>query len=68
MIKKVCLTNNFIDIKNRIAYNNIRRKACFSGGLTPKSDIIVSLMADRWRATIKSDIFTDIKSVVGRQH
>lgn len=31
---------------------------CFSGELTPKFDIII--MADRWRATIKSDIFIGI--------
>ena len=40
------------------AYNNIRRKASFSGGLTPKSDIFVNCLIDRWRATLKSDIFT----------
>ena len=31
-----------IDIKNRFAYNNIRRKACFSSGLTLESDIFVN--------------------------
>ena len=48
----------FIDIKNMFAYNNIRRKASFSGGLTPKSGIVVNCLIDRWRATLKSDIFT----------
>ena len=50
----------FIDIKNRCAYNNIRRKACFSSGLTLKSDMLVNHVIDRWRTTLKSDIFTSI--------
>ena len=57
-----------IDIKNRFAYNNIRRKACFSSGLTLKSDMLVNHVIDRWRTTLKSDIFTSTQSVVGRQH
>lgn len=57
-----------IDIKNRFAYNNIRRKACFSSGLTLKSDILINHLIDRWRTTLKSDIFTSTQLVVGRQH
>lgn len=57
-----------IDIKNRFAYNNIRRKACFSSGLTLKSDRLVNHVIDRWRTTLKSDIFTNTQLVVDRQH
>ena len=46
----------FIDIKMRLRYNNIRRKACFSSGLTLKSDMLVNHEIDRWRTTLKSDI------------
>ncbi len=46
-----------IDIKNGFTYNNIRRKACFSSGLTLKSDMLVNHVIDRWRTTLKSDIF-----------
>jgi hypothetical protein len=48
----------FIDIKNAYTYNNIRRKACFSSGLTLKSDMLVNHVIGRWRTTLKSDIFT----------
>ncbi|MCI5740529.1 MAG: hypothetical protein MR302_03315, partial [Lachnospiraceae bacterium] len=58
----------FIDIKNRFAYNNTRRKACFSSGLTLESDMLVNHVIDRWRTTLKSDIFTNTQLVVGRQH
>ena len=51
---------SYIDIKNRIVYNNSRRKACFSSGLTLKSDMLVNQVIDRWRTTLKSDIFTNI--------
>ena len=37
----------FVDIKNMFASNNIRRKASFSGGLTPKSGIFVNCLSDR---------------------
>lgn len=37
----------FVDIKNMFASNNIRRKASFSGGLTPKSGIFVNCLIDR---------------------
>ena len=57
-----------IDIKNRFTYNNIKRKACFSSGLTLKSDMLVNHVIDRWRTTLKSDIFTSTQLVVGRQH
>ena len=57
-----------IDTKNRLPYNSSRRKACFSSGLTLKSDIFVNHVIDRWRTTLKSDIFTNILLVVGRQH
>ena len=57
-----------IDIKNRFAYNNIRRKACFSSGLILESDMFVNHVIDRWRTTLKSDIFTSTQLVVGRQH
>lgn len=57
-----------IDIKNAYAYNNIRGGACSSSGLTLKSDMFVNHVVDRWRTTLKSDIFTGILSVVGRQH
>ena len=48
----------FIDIKNRFAYNNTRRKACFSSGLTLKSDMLVNHVIDqhavgRWQTTLK---------------
>ena len=43
-------------------------KACFSSGLTLKSDMLVNPVIDRWRTTLKSDIFTGILPVVGRQH
>ena len=49
-----------IDIENEIAYNTIKRKACFSSGLTLKSDMFVNQMIDRWRTTLKSDIFTSV--------
>lgn len=42
-----------IDIKNGFPYNNIRREACFSSGLTLKSDILVNREIDRWRTTLK---------------
>lgn len=58
----------FIDIKNRFAYNNTRRKACFSSGLTLESDMLVNHVIDRWRTTLKSDIFINTQLVVGRQH
>lgn len=68
----------FIDIKNMFAYNNIRRKASFSGGLTPKSGIFVNCLIDRWRTTLKSDIFirqllagrwqTTLKLATKREH
>ena len=57
-----------IDIKSGFAYNNIRRKACFSSGLTLKSDMFVNHVIDRWRTTLKPDIFTSVQLVVGRQH
>ena len=57
-----------IDIKNQFASNNIRRKACFSSGLTLKSDMLVNQVIGRWRTTLKSDIFTNTQLVVGRQH
>ena len=49
-----------IDIKICSAYNNSSRKACFSSGLTLKSDMLVNPVIDRWRTTLKSDIFTGI--------
>ena len=58
----------FIDIKNAYAYDNIRGGACSSSGLTLKSDMFVSPVIDRWRTTLKSDIFTGILPAVGRQH
>jgi len=77
-VKKIAVDQRFlrfwknrersIDIKNRFAYNNIRRKASFSSGLTLKSDMLVNHVIDRWRATLKSDIFTSTQLVVGRQH
>lgn len=57
-----------IDIKKEVAYNNIKRKACFSSGLTLKSDMLVNQGIDRWRTTLKTDIFTGSKPVVDRQH
>lgn len=57
-----------IDIKNVFAYNNSRRKACFSNGLTLKSDMLVNHVIDRWRTTLKSDTLTSLRLVVGRQH
>ena len=39
--------------ENSFAYNNIRRKACFSSGLTLKSDMLVNHVIDRWRTTLK---------------
>ena len=57
-----------IDIKNAYAYNNIRGRACSSSGLTLKSDMLVNHVIDRWRTTLKSDIFTSTQLVVGRQH
>lgn len=54
-------TENFaIDIKNGVSYNNSNRKACFSSGLTLKSDVLVNFMIDRWRATLKSEILTSV--------
>lgn len=47
-----------IDIIIAFAYNNIKGEACFSGGLTLKSDMLVNCVIDRWRTTLKSDIFT----------
>lgn len=60
--------NVIIDIKSGFAYNNIRRKACFSSGLTLKSDMLVNHVVDRWRTTLKSDMLTSLWLVVGRQH
>lgn len=48
-----------IDTKNRFVYNN-KRKACFSSGLTLKSDMLVNHAIDRWRTTLKSDIYTSL--------
>lgn len=49
---------NFVDIKNKHVYNNEIRKACFSSGLTLKSDMLTNYMIGRWRTTLKTDIFT----------
>lgn len=49
------------------SYNIGRRKACFSSGLTLKSDMFVSRKIDRWRTTLKSD-HKPVVLVVGRQH
>ena len=57
-----------VDMKLGLKYNNIIRKACFSSGLTLKSDMLVNYMIDRWRTTLKSDIFTGVQLVVGRHH
>ena len=43
----------FVDINDGFASNTIRRKACFSSGLTLKSDMLVNRMIDRWRTTLK---------------
>lgn len=53
-------TEFFIDIENGFSYNNSNRKACFSSGLTLKSDVLVNFMIDRWRATLKPDILTSV--------
>ena len=49
-----------IDIKKCITYNSIRREACFSSGLTLKSDMLINRVIDRWRTTLKSDMLTSL--------
>lgn len=49
-----------LDIKIGFAYNNSRGKACFSSGLTLKSDTFTNQVVGRWRTTLKSDIFTSL--------
>lgn len=61
VVMKQIQTDKFhIDIKISSAYNNIRGKACFSGGLTLESDMLVNHGIDRWRTTLKSDIIVSI--------
>ena len=63
------IQNHFsVDIKIAVAYNNIRGGACSSSGLTLKSDMLVDHVIDRWRTTLKSDIFIGSWPIVGRQH
>ncbi len=58
-----------IDIKICSAYNNSSRKSVlFQWANLLKSDMLVNPVIDRWRTTLKSDIFTGILPVVGRQH
>lgn len=40
-------------MKIRFSSNNSRRKACFSSGLTLKSDMFVNYVIDRWQTTLK---------------
>ena len=49
-----------VDIISAVAYNNIEGEACFSSGLTLKSDMLVNQVIDRWRTTLKSVIFTSV--------
>ena len=46
----------FIDIKNRFAYNNTRRKACFSSGLTLKNLTVDSFEKEDyfWLSNLKN--------------
>ena len=43
-------------LHNKYYYNNIRRKACFSSGLTLKSEYLPSVCIGGWQATQKPEM------------